>query len=321
MEARYLERKNIDIAAWDALVGASPQGSIFCLSWYIDAVADNDWSGIMVYEGDVLQTVFPLMVREKYTLKYALQPVLAKYWGACFANLSFKNTYEEFSWKRSVIDEILKLIPALCLIKYNLHPAMDYALPFQNHGFTLKARYSFSLAIDLPFEIIENGFARQLRRNLQKATQNDFEILPDQDFEQVFPIFKNNENAGRQMGDNKFFPAFKRVCEAGKSHDSFFGLSAKNNKGETVAYCAFLRDNHTTYALLNVVEPALRDSGAASLVMKEGIRHAQTSTTRFDFTGGALNEQFERFFRSFGARPLPYLSIEKVKFPFSLFLK
>ncbi len=321
MEARYLERKDIDIAAWDALVGASPQGSIFCLSWYIDAVADYDWSGVVVYEGEVLQAVFPMMVREKYALKYALQPVLAKYWGACFTNLPFKNTYEEFSWKRSVLDLVLKAIPVLRLIKYNLHPAMDYALPFQNHGFTLKTRYSFFLPIDLPFENIENGFARQLRRNLQKAVQNGFEIHPDQNFEQVFPIFKNNENAGRQMGDNKFFPAFKRVCEAGILHDSFFGLSAKNNNDETIAYCAFLKDSHITYALLNVVEPAHRESGAASLVMKEGIRLAQASTTRFDFTGGALNEQFERFFRSFGARPLPYLCIEKAKFPFSLFLK
>lgn len=71
-----------------------------------------------------------------------------------------------------------------------------------------------------------------------------------------------------------------------------------------------MTDQHTVYYLLGGGDPELRTSGATSLLMWEGIRWASEQGKQFDFEGSMV-EPIERFFRSFGARQIPYFGIEK----------
>jgi hypothetical protein len=58
------------------------------------------------------------------------------------------------------------------------------------------------------------------------------------------------------------------------------------------------------------IDPAF-SSGAFSLLMWHAIQFASQVTTRFDFEGSMI-ESIERFFRSFGARQVPYLHVQKI---------
>ena len=60
-------------------------------------------------------------------------------------------------------------------------------------------------------------------------------------------------------------------------------------------------DENSAYYLMGGGDPDLRNSGAASLVLWEAIKHASTVTGKFDFEG-SMNESIERFFRGFGGR-------------------
>jgi hypothetical protein len=57
-------------------------------------------------------------------------------------------------------------------------------------------------------------------------------------------------------------------------------------------------------------DPALRNSGATSMVLWQAITFAATVTKRFDFEGSML-EPVERFFRAFGARQTPYFRVTR----------
>ena len=319
MEARYLSRKDIDTIAWDALVAVSPQGSIFTQSWYIDIVADSHWSGIMVYDGDELQAVFPIMIREKYFVKYALQPVLAKYWGICFANIAFQNTQKEYSWKKKCVDAIIASIPHIPVIKYSFSPYFDYPIPFYQKGYKALAKYSFYLDLSLPFEKIEQGFSKSLQLNLKKTDKIDFKLDFNSKPEILISLMKKNSDAGKPLLDNRYLPTLQKLMVACFEHGKGIGLSA-NLDGNPAAYVFLITDNHSSYGFLNALDPGIRDSAATSLVQKEAIRYAGSVSKIFDFSGSMIGG-IEFFFRGFGAKPLPYLSIEKSKFPFSLLNK
>ena len=64
-------------------------------------------------------------------------------------------------------------------------------------------------------------------------------------------------------------------------------------------------DGKSTYALMNGMNPAFRTSGALSLCFWWAIQYAAQHTRTFDFSGSML-QPVERFFRSFGARQVPY---------------
>jgi hypothetical protein len=72
----------------------------------------------------------------------------------------------------------------------------------------------------------------------------------------------------------------------------------------------FVWDSQSCYYLFGAALPAHKNSGAMSLLMWEGIQLAAAKGLSFNFEGSMV-ESVERFFRSFGARQQPYLSVER----------
>ena len=70
-------------------------------------------------------------------------------------------------------------------------------------------------------------------------------------------------------------------------------------------------DKHAAYYLLAGADPHLRNSGASSLLAWEALMRAREHTDVFDFHGSML-QPVERFFRAFGGRQTPYLSVTRM---------
>ena len=50
-------------SAYDDFVASSPQGSIFCTSWWLDAVAPGRWRTHVVEEKERIVAAWPTVVR------------------------------------------------------------------------------------------------------------------------------------------------------------------------------------------------------------------------------------------------------------------
>lgn len=72
---KLIARKNIDIERWDALVERTPSASVFSLSAYLDAVAEN-WS-VLVNDDYTSGMALPYAVR--FGVKTLYTPIFARY--------------------------------------------------------------------------------------------------------------------------------------------------------------------------------------------------------------------------------------------------
>jgi hypothetical protein len=75
---RYI--KEDEFPAWDALVEASPQGSLFCLSWWLKAIGED--IGVLGYfDKKRLVAGIPLYFDEWFGVKPCAMPKLTQTWG------------------------------------------------------------------------------------------------------------------------------------------------------------------------------------------------------------------------------------------------
>ena len=101
-----------------------------------------------------------------------------------------------------------------------------------------------------------------------------------------------------------------QACSKRNCRKIFFARDLQNR---THAALYLIWDENSAYYLMGGSDPALRNSGANSLLMWEAIQFASTVTNKFDFEGSMI-EPIERFFRSFGAKQIPYSYISKGSF-------
>jgi hypothetical protein len=87
-------------------------------------------------------------------------------------------------------------------------------------------------------------------------------------------------------------------------------LSAHDDAGRVHAVAYVVWDANAAFYLLGGGDPALRTSGAGSLLLWEAIARARAVTDVFDFEGSML-APVERHFRAFGARQTPYLRVSR----------
>ena len=99
------------------------------------------------------------------------------------------------------------------------------------------------------------------------------------------------------------------VCRQRNQGDIWGGYDAN---GQLHAAVFIVWQENSAYYLAGGGNPALRQSGAHSLVMWKAMQEIAAFTDHFDFEGSMI-PGVERFFREFGARQTPYFAISKGK--------
>src|SRR5436190_20257666 len=92
----YVENKNIDRTKCDKCINDASNGTIYALSFYLDALSKN-WSALVMKD---YETVMPLIWNKKYWLYYLYQPYFLRHTGIFGKNIH-----------REVIKDFLSSIP------------------------------------------------------------------------------------------------------------------------------------------------------------------------------------------------------------------
>ena len=312
MKANLLHSKDINKPLWDNLVSESLQGSIFIETGYLGTLLGNDWKGIEVYEDNELIAVMPVFIQQKWGFKYALQPILAKYWGVAFGKKEFFSTYKEFSFKNKVVSAIAKCIPEnLSYINYNFNPAFDYPLPFYWKGYSLQTRYTYFLNSHVnDMDEIFNNYGSSLKTNIRKAQKNGISIINDLNAENLIRILPDSLKSGETLIPLKLYPKISDIFNYAFPLGKCFSMTALNSENQPIASSLFLKDDKTVYGTLLAVHKGHRLSAASALLIHEAIASTAAQKLKFDFSGSML-QPVEAFDRHFGATPTPYLAISK----------
>ncbi|MDI2587657.1 GNAT family N-acetyltransferase [Psychrobacillus sp. NEAU-3TGS] len=155
---------------------------------------------------------------------------------------------------------------------------------------------------------IFSAFKENIRREIRKAEKNVHVYIGDS-IEEFYNINKLTfERQGQQIPYNfEFLKKIDEACSKEKCRKIFFA-SDEQNRIHSAIYIIW--DEQSAYYLMGGGDPALRNSGATSLLIWEAIKFSATVTNSFDFEGSMI-QPIERFFSAFGAVQKNYFNISK----------
>jgi hypothetical protein len=281
--------------------------AIFQQPWWLDAVAPGRWGEAAVQRDGRTVARLPYSVRGRRRWRMLTQPPLTQTLGPWVEPTDAKPA-NAFAREMQLLTELEAALPPAEAFRQEFSPTMLNALPFYWAGYRIEVRYTYRLEGLHSEEALWDGLRGNVRREIRKARKR-VEIRDDLGLDRFHAVWtKTYSRQGLEPPVSLAqLDRLDAACAARGARDMLF---ASDEAGEVHSANYVVRDEHTAYYLLGGSDPDLRTSGAASLLMWEAITRARGVTEIFDFEGSML-EPLERFFRAFGARQTPYLSVRR----------
>lgn len=289
---------------YDDLVEESLQGSVFATSWWLDAVAEGRWRANAVEDDGEVAAAWPTVVRTTRWGEVHEGAPLTPFLGPLFRPESSDLKRRSNEVKR--LEQLVVALGGAAHVEARCNPAFDYWTPLAWHGFTQTTHYTWRLPRLGDLEEVFRGTRENVRREIRKSEKRG--VVVEEGSLEAFQKVHPETAAHKGVEVNR--RALRRVEEAAASRDARVILLARDPEGRVHAGGYFVRDTRWVYYLVGASDPALRTSGAASLVLWKGIEHAAERGLGFDFEGSMIRG-VERFFRAFGGAPMPYSVVRK----------
>jgi Acetyltransferase (GNAT) domain len=288
---------------YDAFIAASPQGTLFCRSWWLDATAGPDgWRHAAICDADGrLVATWPAALRRTRFGDVLTGAPLTPYLGPV---LSAGDGRQRRSREVDQLERLAEALRPYAHVEARCSPRLDYWTPLAWHGFSQTTHYTWRLE-DVSDD--EATFARlrdSTRRQVSKAQRLGLVVEPGT-VDDLVALQRKTFERQEEAGDGPAEALVRRIAAAVADHDAGEILVARDDGGQVHSASLFVYDERTTWYLLGGSDTELRASGSASLLMWEGIRAAGVRGTAFDFEGSMLRH-VERFVRNFGGEPTAY---------------
>lgn len=283
---------------------------IFSRDWWLDLVCGPEkWKVLLAEENGRITAAMPLYVPHRGVVS---MPAYTQTMGPWFAPEPPDTKYTTaLGHRQAIAAEFVEQLKTYACFLQNFHYAVTDWLPFYWAGYRQTTRYTY-LIDDLgrPEEALLAAMSPNIRRNIAKA-RDKYGIrirqgIPVDDFLRI-QKFTFQRQRRRVPGDAATFRALAAACRERQQGDLWGAYDAE---GRLHAVIFLVWQESSAYYLAGGGDPALRQSGAHSLLLWEAVRFAATRSERFDFEGSML-PGVERFFREFGAVQTPYFTITK----------
>ncbi len=295
---------------WDALVEASPQGSVFCRSWWVEASATS--ARILGYfEDGRLVAGVPLAWETRFGIRACGMPNQTGAWGVVIEPLSGK-----LVTRAARETEILKIfaqrLAGESFFAQSFHPTLQNWLPFYWNGFrqTTHFRYAWSELNDL--NRIWDGFSRERQDGIRSSAELELSFEP---------CDSAILSAGRQRSAHSSQSLQKalRLCVAAKERAAGECFAVKDKNGHVQAASFLVWDAKNAY-LLSAGFAGDPKHGASALLMWRLIQFCAERSLALTLWG-TLDPITDEFFRSFGGRQIAYNWIVKAPLGLRVYLK
>lgn len=282
--------------------------SIFEQPWWLEAVAPGQWNAAEIKADGKTVARLPYVKTRRVGCKCLGMPDYTQTLGYWIDDTGAKNA-RRFARNKDLISELIEQLPKGHSVDIALDHSCDYLFPFKWKGYRMELLYSYRLEDLHDTELLWNGFADNIRREIKKA-QKILTIEDNHPIEDLITV--QNKSFNRQgRPDRDDGETLRRLDAVLKEKRARKLLCAVDSEGRIHAAAYFVFDDKCCYYLVGGGDPELRTSGASSLLMWEGIKFAAAVSSAFDFEGSMI-EPIERFFRSFGGVPTPYWRVTKL---------
>ncbi|GGG46971.1 GNAT family N-acetyltransferase [Hymenobacter glacieicola] len=314
MPTRLLRHHEIDLAAWDACVGAARQVVPYACSWWLQATAGR-WDALVELEegsGRYL-SVWPLPVKRRPWGREVYQPPFTQQLGWL--------TQTEATPPLDA-DELANL--GVLLARYsrfytqlndaNALPS-DASLPV-----TCQHRHTYHLRLDGSYEAVRAAYAADYRRRLRlnQAAGFPLQVTETTNAEPLLRLFQQTKGPEAGLKTRHYIRMRRLVTALGQRQLLDIREVREPQTGELLAGALFVRYRTRLVYLFAAASGAGKKAGAPLLLLDAVIQHhANTPELVLDFEGGMI-PSIARFFANFGAEPVSYAALSFTQRPWYL---
>ena len=305
-----MEVRQLDISEyndWDRFVQSTPQATIYCKSWYLEAVKMPFTIKAVVESGQIVGGIILI----KNRIKLYGNPLLCKYLGVLVSDFE-GNEYNRETKRRKVSKLLIDEIQAYRSFNYSFHPSFINFLPFYWTGYSSTTNYTYVIFLAGRSEAdLSNDLHGKLRSELKYAASQNYRIVEDLDFETFYEV--NSKTYLRQGGSPPFKADYLRSYYDSLSKKNAITLKGIANGDEIMAVVGLIYDEHVTSLIFNGFDPDKMQRGANEMLVWHAILFGMQHSRSFDFEGSMMNA-IDSFYRKFGGIHTPFLRIYKDNF-------
>lgn len=292
---RFLSRSEVDTAAWDACVMASPQRILYGYSWYLDAVLpdpDWKWTGLVLLdETGQYRAVMPVPLRRKWGVWVVHQPFFCQFLDV----FSFDITLDAVPFLKAVQQQY-RYGSVFCLHRLpDVLTGFDTVLPQTTH----------ILDLSLGYEAIQRGYNADRKLNLRRALQHGWTVVESTDPEPLIALFRDNHADGIEGGVGVWAYEILRRLFRVLQERGLVTIRYALDKDRIEAGALFVREGNRIIYLFNAASETGRRGNARTLLLDQVIRENagrehEGKPVLFDFES-PLKKTVVDSYRSFGA--------------------
>ena len=286
---RFLRRKDIDDRRWDEAVDRDPSGLPYGFTWWLDAVTDRRWGGVIL---DDYRAVLPLPYARKLGRFTQVQRGNFTQQGGPWG-----------TWSGPDVTDLLSDLPG-GILKLDLPLSARVTEAVIPPGYTIRYRTNYVLGLDRPREEITRNFHRALRRKLKRFPAPGH--LRPASAEEIIGLYR--PVAGVKAGLKELhYARVKALMQAANLHGTGRQLALEDDGGQLLAAGFFPTHKGRCLNLFGASsEAGYAKEGMTRLLL--ALLDYEPADKLLDFEGSDL-PGVATFFRSFGPVEEGYLQI------------
>jgi hypothetical protein len=300
---------NYEVQGYDDFVDSSPQGSLFHKSWWLDAVAPNNYTILSIKGNEEILAAWPLTFKKLVGLNLIMLPRLTPKLGIMFAPSRKTKYSEQLSQEIDLMAKLVKLLPKHTL--YYQRFATDFTnwLPLYWANFKQTTRYTYVLEDLSDLNRVWENVRYGTKRKVKRAQKHGLKVVTDLGLEKLLDL---NELTYSRQGltvpySREYVRRIDEACEKNDARKMFFAIDAD---GQIHAAVYIVYDQKAAYYLIGGGDPSLNKYGAHFLALWEAVKFASQVSPSFDFEG-SMHSNIESVFRGFGGVQKPYMEITR----------
>ena len=290
---------------WNSFVDRSPQGDVFCYSWWLDAITKSNFKILIIVEENEIVAGIPLSYDSDNKVN---EPPVTRTLGVLFKPQYSLPEYKKVSDQRRWLHALLERIEMNDFVQTCTHHNVNDWLPFRWKGLKQTTKYTY--LIDYQNKTIDdlyNNLSRDKKVNIKKAIKNCIRIELTDDFKLLFQFVSYSfERQGIKF--NIKYEDLKKLDEAIINNGSRIIFKAVDDKGRVHAMIYIVFNKRSAYQLLSGSDYNLRKLGGHTFARWEAIKFFIGKVHFFNF-GGSNIQSIEEHVRGYGGTLTPYFHI------------
>ena len=276
----------------------------------------GNWEYLKVVEAGVVQAAMPVHFKKsRHGIRTISQPQLTATLGPILSPPTGKY-YRQLSTQMDQMKALIELLPEADQIELSFHHSLTNWLPFYWQKFQCTTSYTYILDDISSSEHIWEGIKDNIRGDIKKASKQ-LVLRDDLGVDEFYRVYSLTF-LRQGMPVPVSLELLKKLSDEVRSRNTGQMYFAVDSSKKVHAVVFIVWHGSTAYYILGGGDPELRKSGAHSFVIWEALKLLSSQVKSFDFEG-SMKPSIEQFFRAFGARQAPILSVTKENRKFQAF--